>query len=101
MVLMRVDLPQPFGPRMATCSPIGIDRVMRSSTIRLPRNTVASRNSSRGSIKESGSHILRSRGGPKKAVEKQGGNLPGAHLEPPTLREEGPSTGKKLFESQG
>src|SRR5579883_1394897 len=41
MVLMRVDLPQPLGPRMATCSPLAICREISCRTIFSPRATEA------------------------------------------------------------
>src|ERR1700748_2380517 len=40
MVLMRVDLPQPFGPRMQTCSPEPILSEMSWRAARSPRMTV-------------------------------------------------------------
>jgi hypothetical protein len=39
MVLINVDLPQPFGPRIATCSPAPILSVMSWSTLVLPSIT--------------------------------------------------------------
>src|ERR1017187_8175550 len=39
MVLISVDLPQPLGPRMATCSPTPMRRLTSRSTIFLPRIT--------------------------------------------------------------
>src|ERR1700722_12330611 len=39
MVLMRVDFPQPFGPRMATCSPELIRRLKLSRATLSPRMT--------------------------------------------------------------
>src|SRR5580658_4030871 len=59
MVLIRVDLPQPFGPRTATCSSESMRRVKSSRTIlpslnvpfshvRFPRITRMFRRSSRG-----------------------------------------------------
>src|SRR5437868_6920346 len=39
MVLMSVDLPQPFGPRMATCSPASMRRFTSCSTTLSPRAT--------------------------------------------------------------
>src|SRR5277367_958329 len=39
MVLMNVDLPQPLGPRMATCSPAWMRRVMLWRTVFSPRIT--------------------------------------------------------------
>src|SRR5713226_6963056 len=50
MALMRVDFPEPFGPRIATCSPAAIDSVIRSSAIFSPRWTVTFRNSISGGI---------------------------------------------------
>src|ERR1022692_3262047 len=40
MVLISVDLPQPFGPRMAACSPAWMRRVMSWRTVLSPRITV-------------------------------------------------------------
>src|SRR5712664_2917704 len=39
MVLMSVDLPQPFGPRIATCSPASTRRLKSSSATLSPRMT--------------------------------------------------------------
>src|SRR6266849_1625396 len=39
MVLIRVDLPQPFGPRMATCSSPRITRLKSFRTTLSPRIT--------------------------------------------------------------
>src|SRR5438874_6343870 len=39
MVLISVDLPQPFGPRMATCSPASMRRFTSCSTTLSPRAT--------------------------------------------------------------
>src|SRR5262252_5660218 len=39
MVFINVDLPQPFGPRTATCSPTPICKDTRSKTTALPRIT--------------------------------------------------------------
>src|SRR5579863_2752714 len=39
MVLISVDFPQPFGPRMATCSPALIGRLKSSSATLSPRMT--------------------------------------------------------------
>src|SRR5579863_4764675 len=39
MVLISVDFPQPFGPRMATCSPALIRRLKSSSATLSPRMT--------------------------------------------------------------
>src|SRR2546428_11591178 len=41
MVLIRVDLPQPLGPRMAMCSPLEMRREISSSTTFSPRATEA------------------------------------------------------------
>jgi hypothetical protein len=46
--LINVDLPAPFGPRIAVCSPTWIDSVSRSSTRVSPRITDASLSSRRG-----------------------------------------------------
>src|SRR5690242_19715647 len=46
MVLMSVDFPQPFGPRMATCSPGSMRSVMLCRTVFNPRATDTSRKSS-------------------------------------------------------
>src|SRR5580700_2834484 len=40
MVLINVDFPQPFGPRMHTCSPESMRKVTSSSAARSPRITV-------------------------------------------------------------
>src|SRR6266852_9983465 len=48
MVLISVDLPQPFGPRIHTCSPHAIFRVMSRSATRSPRITLARSKESRG-----------------------------------------------------
>src|SRR6516165_209252 len=40
MVLISVDLPEPFGPRMHTCSPAPMESVTSSSAARGPRITV-------------------------------------------------------------
>src|ERR1035437_7824542 len=45
MVKISVDFPQPFGPRIATCSPVRILRFTSSSTTRSPRATFTWRNS--------------------------------------------------------
>src|SRR5579871_1182827 len=39
MVLMRVDLPQPLGPRIAICSPALTERLMSWRTMFSPRAT--------------------------------------------------------------
>src|SRR6185437_11855310 len=39
MALMSVDFPHPFGPRIATCSPVRIVRLMSCSTTAAPRAT--------------------------------------------------------------
>src|ERR1039458_975629 len=43
MVRMRVDLPQPLGPRMATCSPALMERLTSWRTTRSPSATFTSR----------------------------------------------------------
>ena len=48
MSLMSVDLPHPFGPRMATCSPWEMERVMESSATRSSRRTDMLSSSMRG-----------------------------------------------------
>src|SRR5208282_2565768 len=48
MVLIRVDLPQPFGPSTATCSSTCTRRLKSSSTIFPPRITRTFRRSSKG-----------------------------------------------------
>ena len=48
MVLISVDLPQPFGPRMATCSSAPMRRLKLSSAIFWPRMTRRLWKSSRG-----------------------------------------------------
>src|SRR5215469_137688 len=48
MVLINVDLPQPFGPRIATCSPWPIRRLKSRSAVLAPRITVTLRSSMRG-----------------------------------------------------
>jgi len=48
MVLISVDLPQPFGPKMHTCSPHTISRVMSWMATRSPRMTVTCARESRG-----------------------------------------------------
>src|SRR5579872_2188598 len=60
MALMSVDLPEPFGPRMATCSPCAMEKVSPSSARLLPRITVTFRSSSRAwfSIGTSGQAIM-------------------------------------------
>src|SRR6266849_6702252 len=50
MVLISVDFPHPFGPRMATCSPAWMERVIPSRAIFSPRYTVTSWNSMSGCI---------------------------------------------------
>src|ERR1700722_14241238 len=40
MVLMRVDLPQPLGPRRAMCSPVATVRLMSWRTMFSPRATL-------------------------------------------------------------
>src|SRR5580698_6987406 len=45
MAMMSVDLPQPLGPRMATCSPVRMVRFTSCSTTRSPRATFTLRNS--------------------------------------------------------
>src|SRR5690349_1620137 len=48
MVLMSVDFPQPFGPRIHTCSPAAISRFTFRSATRSPRMTVTFLNERRG-----------------------------------------------------
>src|ERR1700676_13161 len=50
MVLISVDLPQPFGPRMAACSPAWMRRAMSWRTVFSPRITVRLRKSSNGGV---------------------------------------------------
>src|SRR5579871_5895040 len=45
MVLISVDFPHPFGPRMAACSPARMRRVMSWRTVLPPRITVMLRKS--------------------------------------------------------
>src|SRR2546428_3186574 len=47
--LDQCRLPQPFGPRMHTCSPRAISRLMSCSAARSPRMTVTCARESRGS----------------------------------------------------
>ena len=48
MVLIRVDLPQPFGPRIATCSPAPMLSVMSWSTCLSPSITETRWKANRG-----------------------------------------------------
>src|SRR5579862_6754468 len=48
MVLISVDFPQPFGPRIATCSPAPIVSEKSRSAMLAPRITVTLRSSIRG-----------------------------------------------------
>src|ERR1700687_2040025 len=48
MVLISVDLPQPFGPKMHTCSPASMRKEMSSSAARSPRITVTCCSASNG-----------------------------------------------------
>src|SRR5712664_4994109 len=48
MVLISVDLPQPFGPKMHTCSPHAISRSMPWRAARSPRITLTRLKESRG-----------------------------------------------------
>src|SRR5262249_44009931 len=48
MVLMSVDLPQPFGPRIAMCSPDPMVRLIFRRAIFSPRMTVTLRRSIKG-----------------------------------------------------
>src|ERR1035438_2152091 len=50
MVLISVDLPQPLGPRMGTCSSASMRRLKSSSAIFCPRITRKLRKSSRGGL---------------------------------------------------
>src|SRR5579859_3686783 len=50
MVLISVDLPQPFGPRIHTCSPASMHREMSSSAARSPRITVTCFSASSGGL---------------------------------------------------
>src|SRR6202011_806570 len=50
MVLMRVDLPQPLGPRMAMCSPAAMERLMSCRTVLSPRATLTCWSSRKGGI---------------------------------------------------
>src|ERR1700730_8297940 len=54
MVLIRVDLPQPFGPRIATCSPAPMLSVMSWSTCLSPSITVIRLKANRAGIFVSG-----------------------------------------------
>src|SRR2546430_7286617 len=47
MVLIKVDLPPPFGPNMQTCSPEAISRLMSWRATRSPRMTVTCARESR------------------------------------------------------
>src|SRR6185312_8617923 len=49
----RVDLPEPFAPRIAVCRPASTRRLKRSSAGRPPRSTVASLISSKGRVEAS------------------------------------------------
>src|SRR5579863_9685381 len=51
MALMKVDLPQPLGPMMATCSPAPMRREMSSSASVAPRATETRSNSISGGCK--------------------------------------------------
>src|SRR5713101_3059846 len=68
MVLMSVDLPQPFGPRMQTCSPAAICTVTSSNAARSPRMTVICLRESRGGEAE---FILGSIGTPQRPRRKE------------------------------
>src|SRR4029077_15022024 len=48
MVLISVDLPQPFGPRMHTCSPASMRKEMSSRAATSPRITVTCCSASNG-----------------------------------------------------
>src|ERR1035437_5514616 len=50
MVLISVDLPQPLGPRMATCSPASIFRLMSCRTVLAPRATLTCSSSRKDGI---------------------------------------------------
>src|SRR3990172_368680 len=50
MVLISEDLPAPFGPRIAACSPAAMDRLMPSSTLRPFRTSVIFLYSIRGGL---------------------------------------------------
>src|ERR1700722_19462977 len=54
MVLIRVDLPQPFGPRIATCSPAPMLSVISWSTCFSPSITVIRLKASRAGVSLSG-----------------------------------------------
>jgi hypothetical protein len=46
--LINVDLPQPLGPRIATCSPCAIEMLTLSNAMRSSRRTVTFSSSIRG-----------------------------------------------------
>src|ERR1700683_2229006 len=54
MVLIKVDLPQPFGPRIATCSPAPMLRVMSWSTCLSPSITVIRLKANKAGVSGSG-----------------------------------------------
>src|ERR1700677_2540011 len=54
MVLIKVDLPQPFGPRIATCSPAPMLSVMSWSTCLSPSITLIRLKANRAGVSESG-----------------------------------------------
>src|SRR5580698_6483446 len=59
MVLMSVDLPQPLGPRMATCSPTPIRKLTSRSTVFSPRITQTRSSSMSGRLSDgTGEQIL-------------------------------------------
>ncbi len=62
MVLIRDDLPEPLGPRMATCCPRGMESEIESRALFPLRRTVTLRksNSERGSSGEMESAVMRS-----------------------------------------
>src|SRR5215831_10781539 len=68
MVLISVDFPQPFGPRMATCSPSRIESVIPSRAIFSPRYTVTLLNSINGSIQAQARLEIKSIPGREKVV---------------------------------
>src|SRR5215831_1948122 len=79
---MSVDLPQPFGPRMHTCSPAAISRFTSRSAAWSPRITVTFFSERRGGATESftssGTFPLRAHlnreGGAAQGVQKGGRN---------------------------
>src|SRR5579863_6434492 len=58
MVLMKVDFPQPFGPRMARFSPAPMRSVKSSSATFCPRMTRRLQKSRRGGCRAMGSEVL-------------------------------------------